>query len=231
MFVIGQWLAATSKLLSRKGLADFLEDELERLMPDMCVLSIGSGGPIEELVRKVAKGSGFKVVFSDIDPERNPDVVDDVTRSSFPDHSFDAVVVMEVLEHVINPLSAASEISRILKPGGRLIASTPFMFPLHDRPHDYFRYTRYGLACLFKGFEGLNIQERNSWAEALLVLLARLSNEKSPMIRYASPFFVIFALICTPAAIVVGLLFPSDFFTTGYVVSGSKARASAVTSG
>jgi SAM-dependent methyltransferase len=42
-------------------------------------------------------------------------------------------------------LKAMTEIGRTLKPGGKLLLSVPFFYPLHDEPHDYFRYTPYGI--------------------------------------------------------------------------------------
>lgn len=189
------------------------------------VLNVGSGGDIQKMVDDVAVKRGVTVISTDIDPARAPDVVDDITRSSFPDETFDAVIIMEVLEHVPEPHRATLEIHRLLKPGGRLIASTPFLFPIHDRPHDYFRYTKYGLSYLFRDFDNLKVRERNSWAEAVLVLIARLPMERGRAFRVATPVFVLAAYAFFPLAILAAAILPSDFLTTGYVVSGLKRRA------
>lgn len=57
----------------------------------------------------------------------------------------DGVLCTQVLEHVSDPVQAISEIGRVLKPGGKLLLSTPFFYPLHDEPYDYFRFTPYGI--------------------------------------------------------------------------------------
>jgi len=64
--------------------------------------------------------------------------------------SYDTAICIEVLEHVPDPFQAMREISRILKPGGVLILSVPHLSRLHDEPHDYYRYTRYGIRCLLE---------------------------------------------------------------------------------
>jgi SAM-dependent methyltransferase len=51
----------------------------------------------------------------------------DIQSMTFPDASFDAILCIEVLEHVTNPFLAASEIVRTLRPGGRLFLTTPFL--------------------------------------------------------------------------------------------------------
>lgn len=67
----------------------------------------------------------------------------------FSDNSFDAVISMAVLEHVKDPFRCADELARILKPGGELICSVPFLQPMHAYPHHYYNMTAYGLKNLF----------------------------------------------------------------------------------
>lgn len=70
----------------------------------------------------------------------------------FVDHAFDAVLSVAVLEHVKDPFRCASEIARVLKPGGALICCVPFLQPLHGYPHHYYNMTHQGLTNLFEGF-------------------------------------------------------------------------------
>jgi len=67
----------------------------------------------------------------------------------FIDNAFDAVISLSVLEHVKNPFLCAKEISRVLKPGGNLICSVPFLQPFHGYPHHYYNMTGQGLSNLF----------------------------------------------------------------------------------
>jgi SAM-dependent methyltransferase len=62
-----------------------------------------------------------------------------------PDATYDTVLCSEVLEHVPDPFAGLREIRRVLKPGGVLLLSVPFLARLHEEPHDYFRYTEHGL--------------------------------------------------------------------------------------
>jgi len=78
------------------------------------------------------------------------DVIGDAHRLPFQDASFDAVVNIQVLEHLREPGLAVSEFARVLKPGGRLLLSTVMCWEIHQHPHDFFRYTRYGLEYLFQ---------------------------------------------------------------------------------
>lgn len=75
------------------------------------------------------------------------------------DNSYDSAVCFEVLEHVRYPAKALSEIFRILKPKAHLILSVPHLSRLHEEPHDYFRYTKYGLRVLLEdaGFKVVEI--------------------------------------------------------------------------
>ncbi len=79
----------------------------------------------------------------------------------FKDETFDTVLATEVLEHVPEPSSAFMEINRVLKKKGVLILTTPQSWGLHEIPHDYYRYTRYGLEHLAKknDFEVVCIKE------------------------------------------------------------------------
>lgn len=64
--------------------------------------------------------------------------------------SFDAVINVVTLEHVKRPQLAISELARVLRPGGRLLLVVPLEWEVHQAPHDYFRYTRYGLTHLLE---------------------------------------------------------------------------------
>jgi SAM-dependent methyltransferase len=106
--------------------------------------------------------------YHSLDRERRaPDVtfVGDVQNMSMLiDNTYDSAVCFDVLEHVPNPMQAISEIGRILKPQGILILSVPHLSRLHEEPHDFFRYTKYGLHTLLEntGFDVLEMQTQGS---------------------------------------------------------------------
>jgi SAM-dependent methyltransferase len=78
------------------------------------------------------------------------DVIGVAEELPFNDDVFDAVFSVAVLEHVRDPFRAAKEISRVLKPGGKLFCSVPFLQPFHGCPNHYYNITHVGLANLFR---------------------------------------------------------------------------------
>ncbi len=79
----------------------------------------------------------------------------------FEDGSFEVVLTTKVLlEHISEPGETIKELARILRPGGEAFLIAPFAMAIHQQPHDYFRFTEYGLRYLFKkaGLETLYIK-------------------------------------------------------------------------
>jgi len=74
-----------------------------------------------------------------------PDVFADARALPFADASFRGIILKDVLEHVRGPDAALAEISRVLADGGKLILWIPFIYPIHDAPHDFQRLTEHGL--------------------------------------------------------------------------------------
>jgi SAM-dependent methyltransferase len=102
-------------------------------------------------------GSGFKstvydhVVNLEVVGYPSTDVLGVGEHLPFADGSFDAALSLNVLEHVRDPFRCASEIARVVRPGGRLYASAPFLQPYHGYPHHYYNMTASGLENLFSG--------------------------------------------------------------------------------
>lgn len=101
-----------------------------------------------------------------------PDVFADGAALPFGAASIDSVLLLEVLEHVGDARAVLAEIARVLKPGGLLLLSVPFLYPLHDAPHDHRRYTAPGLEAAIRrcGLEPSFAQPRNSGFEAVAAL-------------------------------------------------------------
>ncbi len=66
----------------------------------------------------------------------------------FEENSFDTVLITDVLEHLPKPQMMFDEAARVLKPRGKLLVGVPFFYWIHERPHDYHRYTRFMLEHL-----------------------------------------------------------------------------------
>ncbi|MFA7344953.1 MAG: class I SAM-dependent methyltransferase [Terrimicrobiaceae bacterium] len=63
----------------------------------------------------------------------------------FEDQQFDTILLTDVLEHIYRPLGLLSEVSRILRPNGKLLLFVPFYYWIHEAPFDYYRYTAHAL--------------------------------------------------------------------------------------
>lgn len=98
------------------------------------------------------------VVNYEIARYKSTDVVGVAEVLPFEDNSFDVVLSYAVLEHVKQPFVAASEIIRVLKPGGILRVQVPFLQPLHGFPSHYFNMTQYGIRALFEQFIDIDQQ-------------------------------------------------------------------------
>jgi len=211
-----------SKLISRKGLYEFLGREFARVGAGSEVLTVGAGGEVGALLAEHARRNGFAVTSLDIDERYAPDITGDICTHDFGGRTFDVIVLSEVLEHVRAPHLAVENIRAALRDGGRLILTVPFLFPIHERPHDYYRYTRYGLEYLLRDFSDVRIGERNSWAEAINALAPRMVVDKNRGARLVAPLFVLAAFVKLPLALLLGRLVRTDLMTTGYVVTASK---------
>lgn len=117
----------------------------------------------------------------DMDDSVDVDVVGDVLDAPFEEESFDTVVSTQVLEHVEKPWVMVSEIYRILRTGGVCVLSAPFIVPYHAHPNDFFRFSKVGMASLFKN-EGFEIIECESYGATGIVLLEFLR------FRYFNPY-------------------------------------------
>jgi SAM-dependent methyltransferase len=135
-----------------------------RLHPDGLVLNVGAGD-----VALVAEN----LVNLEVARYRATDVVADARRLPFLDASFDMVFSQSVLEHVPDPFACATEMQRVLKPGGSLYADVPFIAPFHGYPDHYFNATMNGLRRLFADLQEIDVREGPHHAPtvALLALL------------------------------------------------------------
>lgn len=87
----------------------------------------------------------------DVSGSLNPDIIGDLKNlNMFSDESFDSVLSNQVLEHIDDTDKVISELFRILKQGGHLCLTVPFISRLHGVPNDYWRFSRYGLEYLLK---------------------------------------------------------------------------------
>jgi len=95
-----------------------------------------------------------------------PEVLADAARLPIAGNAVDTVLLLDVLEHLRHPQAALAECARVLRPGGRLLISMPFLYPLHDAPHDFQRLTPFGLERDVQA-AGLHVESNLADASAL----------------------------------------------------------------
>ena len=149
------------------------------------------------------------------------DVVGDLTALPFAPATFDASLNVVTLEHVREPARVLVEIARTLAPGGRFLLIAPHEWEEHQQPHDYYRYTRYGLDYLLRqaGFDAIEIRPVGGFFR---LLSRRLFNALQ---FFPGPFMLLAAILFVPPALVLPLLDTLDRrqnFTLGYICSARK---------
>ena len=120
----------------------FLENEIKKLPTDALILEIGAGhGDFAQIFTE------RRYLSLDIIPYPEVDLVCDMTCCvPFRQDSFDMLVLMNVLEHVYNFHKLLDVLHDLLKPGGRLVITVPFMIKIHQAPFDFHRHTHFALA-------------------------------------------------------------------------------------
>ncbi len=87
----------------------------------------------------------------------------------FRENEFDCIFSSEVLEHIFNPVEIIAELQRVLRPGGKFLFSCPFVWPEHEVPIDYARYTRFALTDLLEknNFRIITVDKSGDFATAI----------------------------------------------------------------
>jgi len=180
---------------------DFLTDELRQQFHITDTDNVSAheyDSTASEIIRQLSNGlildcgAGLRKTYYDnvvnfeICPYSTTDVRGVGEQLPFRSGVFDAVFSFNVLEHVRDPFAAARELSRVLKPGGRLYAVVPFLQPFHAFPHHYYNMTAQGLANLFEESLVVEKQEVNIGGMPIFMLtwvLRRWSEELPPAAR------------------------------------------------
>jgi SAM-dependent methyltransferase len=153
------------------------------------------------------------------------DAIADLTALPFRSGAFDGAIHIVTIEHLREPARALAEVARTLKPGAILLVAAPHEWEVHQAPHDYFRYTRYGLAYLLEsaGFDNLQICPSGGYFRLLARRLLNGLQFFTGGFRWL--LFIPAAILVVPPALILPFL---DFldrdrnFTLGYVCTARK---------
>jgi SAM-dependent methyltransferase len=138
---------------SLKHTDNISSNDYDRQALDMIEEVAGRGGKILDCGAGLRTHSHEAVINFEIVDYPSTDVLGVGQALPFRDAVFDAVFSLAVLEHVSDPFECASEIARVLKPGGKVYACVPFLQPEHGYPNHFYNMTRHGLSNLFKGLQ------------------------------------------------------------------------------
>jgi SAM-dependent methyltransferase len=162
-----------------------------------------------------------------------PDVFADATTLPFENGCMDAVILKDVLEHVGGPHRALSEIGRVMRDGGRLMLWMPFIYPIHDAPFDFQRFTEHGLRRYLSecGFVTLEFTPVLKPAEtaSLMICLALADTAEQILLRRRwllplLPVLALFVLLTNLTGKLFGLLPATQFMPAFYRVMAVRKQ-------
>ena len=143
----------------RHAISTFVRRAAARTAAGELVLDAGAG---ECIYRPLFDGRRYVAVDRGVgDADWNYRVLSalaDLEQMPFSAGAFHFVLCTETLEHVARPAVVLRELRRVLRPGGTLALTVPFLIPVHQAPHDYYRYTPFGLRRLL-GDAGFEVEE------------------------------------------------------------------------
>ena len=107
------------------------------------------------------------------DAQVRPDYIWDGSQMPFKNTTYECAIATEVLEHCPDPETVLKEVFRVLKPGGVFFFTVPFLWNLHEVPHDEYRYTPFSLERHLKaaGFSSIQIKATGGWHAAMAQML------------------------------------------------------------
>ncbi len=148
-------------------------------LSDWCGILVDLGcGEMPYRQHIISKSKIIKYIGIDIENplyQQNvkPDMFWDGKKIPLEENSVDTVMATELFEHLPDIQSVLNEIHRVLKPGGILFFTVPFLWPLHDVPHDEYRYTPFALKRHLKtaGLDSIKIKPYGGWNASMAQML------------------------------------------------------------
>ena len=173
--IVWKFFQTKMKRWTRSGVIEFLDQQLNNDNYEK-ILIIGGKGPILDFI--LNKNLPGEIKTLDINPNHMADFTMDIANSSQTKkvkEKFDKVVAIEVLEHVTDYATALKNISLFLNENGVLVASTPYIIPLHDTPNDFHRFTWYEIIRMLEvaEFSDIKIESRGNYFDSVLALGVR----------------------------------------------------------
>jgi SAM-dependent methyltransferase len=211
---------------ARKGLYHAIYDLSGNLGGKL--LDVGCGTKPYKNLFDVSDYVGLDIDSEDTRKRGIADFLYDGQQFPFSNHEFDSLVCNQVLEHVFNPDQFFAEINRVLKPGGMVLLTVPFVWDEHEQPFDYARYSTFGLYDLLEknGFEVIEHCKLNADATVLFQMMNAYLYKVKPKMQWIVN--LLFTVTVMGSVNIIGLLFkyimPSnqDLFLNHAVLARKK---------
>ena len=164
-----------SRAIGTRAWSDAAVERIAATSKGLKVLEIGSGrqdlGENAYSLARLFTEADF--VQSDVNPAFGHRVVD-VTDMSI-EEEFDVILCMYVLEHVFDVRAAVDNMRAAVRPGGKVLMAVPHLYPYHDEPLDFWRFTEYSMRELCRDFSTVEVRTRGMrrFPQALLAIATR----------------------------------------------------------
>jgi len=158
------------------------------------MLNAGSGS--RDVTDFLRRNGVTNLTSYDISSDDPAVIIGPIESMPFEDASFDSALCNAVLEHIIDPERAMAELARVVRKGGHLVITVPFLQPYHPCPGDYRRYTADGLAQLGRnaGLEVVELLPVHSIAQTLGWIIWEYAREKGGLLRKSAAWMIAFLL-------------------------------------
>lgn len=168
-----------------------------------------------------------------------PDLIWDGKHIPLADSCIDCAIATEVFEHCPEPEIVIKEILRVLKPGGILFFTVPFLWPLHTVPYDEYRYTPFSLERHLRnaGFDNIQLQALGGWDASLAQMIGLWGRRRFGYSINHKPLGLLISVIISVIVLpIVWILYrfdkpPEEFreFSMITGISGTVRKPSAIT--
>jgi SAM-dependent methyltransferase len=209
--------------LARRGLVE----SMRVLAPHLHgrVLDVGCGQKPYANLLTISEYVGVEIDTPENRRLKNADFFYNGRDLPFGDAEFDAVLCNQVLEHVFEPDAFVREINRVLRPGGVLMLTVPFVWDEHEQPVDYARYSSFGLKYLLEkhGFR-IELQRKTLADASLLFQLANAYVYKITRTRFRALNLAATVFLMAPLSLlglIAGAILPgnADLYLDNVVLS------------
>jgi hypothetical protein len=183
---LGSWIPSPSLDRAKKIWRPLLDRQPHQQSRTCLIIGAGDDTTLADEMR----GCFDKVVVSDVVLGPYVDVICDGMELPIQNETVDCVLLMAVLEHVLDPAKVVSEVRRVLRVGGLVVADTPFMQPVHMRQYDFSRFTDLGYRWLFRAYEeverGVSVGPASGFVWSLMYLVRSLGWSRGSSLMLAT---------------------------------------------